>query len=441
MKEKRLQFRKKFHRITIRYTVLPGICLAAFLCASCNFPSDIVPHSENNGLNASKVNSMESTPLVDYVVPQLYPNILVDVTGYRAEGMKRAAIRGRQLPKSFQLVDADTGETVLIGTLEDVEYSREQEMYSAYADFYEWEQEGNYYLECEYVGRSYTFLLEDGLYDRLLEESCQELMTACREKTVTLMDLNRMLLAYEWYGEVFADADGDEIPDVLEAVADWINDTGEDPIPEGSEAAYAAVLTKFSFLYQKYDRNFATDCLKQASVVFEQRQNNMQQDAECFHALTELYRATGLVTYRNQIEEYMTYFESHNSFTENDSYLYGAMTYINTRQKVNVELCEIFINAIMERGESISGVYREMIHPVTAHNNGAQDLLHHASELACANYVMNNYQYNHIMEEFLHYLRGRNAQSVDFYAVETGEKSEYLIMLAQLVAVQDNLGK
>lgn len=437
MRKNRLQSTKQFHRIAIRYTVLPGICLAAFLCAGCNVPQVTSPLQES-GQNASKVTSMESTPIVDYVVPQLYPNILVDLAGYRTEGLKRAAVKGRQLPEMFRLVDADTGSVVYVGALEDVEYSPEQGMYSAYADFHEWNQSGSYYLECEYVGRSYTFALESGLYDSLLEENCRELMTACREQTVTFTDLNRMLLAYEWYGEVFADEDTDEIPDVLESVADWVGDTAEQPIPEGEEASYAAVLAKFSYLYQKYDRDFATECLKRASVVFDQSQSKLQQDADAFHALTELYRATGLYTYKNQIEEYKTYFENHSGFTESDGYLYGAMTYINTRQKVDVELCKIFIDTVMEQGEAVGGVYPEMIHPVTAHNNGPQDLLKHVSELACANYVMNNYQYNQIMEEFLHYLRGRNAQSVDFYVAEPEKKSEYLLMFAQLAAVQDN---
>lgn len=414
--------------------MLPGICLAAFLCAGCSFPQMKASWPEKGSLNTS----MESTPIVDYAVPQLFPNILVDVAGYRTEGLKRATVKGRQLPETFQLVDAGTGDVVYTGVLEDVEYSSEQGMYSAYADFSEWNQDGTYYLECEFVGRSYTFSLEQGLYDKLLGETCRELMTACREQTVTFTDLNRMLLAYEWYGEVFADEDQDEIPDMLEAVADWIEATGEQPVPEGEEASYAAVLAKFSYLYQKYDRGFATDCLKRASVVFDQSHNKIQQDAETFHALTELYRATGLYTYKNQIEEYKTYFESHSGFMEGSGYLYGAMTYINTRQKVDVELCKIFTDTLMGQGEAISGVYLEMIHPVTAHNNGTQDLLNHVSELACANYVMNNYQYNQIMEEFLHYLRGRNAQSVDFYTLETEKKTEYLVILAQLVAVQDN---
>ncbi len=430
---------EKFHNIIIRRIVLPGLCLAAFLCAGCNFSSSGMPDSEGG-----RINSMESTPVVDYVVPRLVPNVLVDAAGYRLGGYKRAAVKGKRLPRTFNLVDAHSGEIVFTGVLERGEYNAEQDLYSAYADFHEWEREGSYYLECEYVGRSYTFVLEEGLYDKLFAEACQELITACTEQRVALEDINRILLAYEWYGDVFADDNGDTIPDTLEAVADWIEATGEQPVAEGQEASYAAVLARFSYLYQKYDRQFATECLKRASVVFDQTQSTMQEDAESFHALTELYRATGLYTYRSRIEAYRTYFENHTGFDEADGYLYGAMTYINTRQPVDRELCKIFMDSIMEQGETISELYGEMIHPVTAHNNGAKDLLRHAWELACANYVMNNYQYNHVMEEFLHYLRGRNALPVDFYAGETEEKasiSEYLLLLTQLVAVQENLNE
>lgn len=428
MKNNMSRSKIKFHRAGIRYTVLPVICLAAFLCAGCN-----IPIANDQGAAGT---FMESTPVIDYTVPQLFPNVLVDMTGYRVEGTKRAVVKGHKLPESFQLVDTQTKEVVYTAALESVEYDQEQELYSAYADFNEWNQAGSYYLECEYVGRSYIFSLEEGLYERLLGEICQELIAECQSGEASIADVNRMLLAYEWYGEAFLDGNGDKIPDILEAVADWIEATGEQGADSGQEASYAALLAKFSFLYQNYDRQYATECLRRASVVLEQTRGGMQKDAEFFYALTELYRATGLTTYTDQIAEYKTYFESHSNYTEEDGYLYGIMTYMNTRQTVDVELCDMLMESVMEQGEAIGGLYQEMLHPVTARNNGTQDLLRHALELACANYVMNNYQYNFVMEEFLHYLGGRNLQSVDFYDMEPEYRSQYLILLAQLVVVQ-----
>lgn len=413
--------------------MLPVICLAAFLCAGCS-----VPIVNNLGMGGEVAGGafMESTPVIDYTVPQLFPNVLVDMTGYRVAGTKQAVVKGHKLPETFHLVDEQTKEVVYTAALESVEYDEEQELYSAYADFNEWNQAGSYYLECEYVGRSYVFSLEEGLYERLLGEICQELIAECQSGEASIADVNRMLLAYEWYGEAFPDGNGDKIPDILEAVADWIEVTGEQGADSGQEASYAALLAKFSFLYQNYDRQYATECLRRASVVLEQTRSGMQKDAEFFYALTELYRATGLTTYMDQIAEYRTYFESHSNYTEEDGYLYGIMTYMNTRQTVDVELCDMLMESVMEQGEAIGGLYQEMLHPVTARNNGTQDLLRHALELACANYVMNNYQYNFVMEEFLHYLGGRNLQSVDFYDLEPEYRSQYLILLAQLVVVQ-----
>ncbi len=443
LKRQRIQF----HNKRTSYKVLPVFFLAHFLCACCTGATGTSAQLADGMVEQEKVVSMENTAIVDYVVPQLYPNIMVDATGYRVEGLKRAAVKGERLPVTFSLVEVQTGEVVYTGVLEDLQYNPEQGLYSAYADFGEWKQAGTYYLQCDYVGCSYDFTLESGLYERRFQELCQELSVGCREQAVTVEDVKRMLLAYEWYETIFPDEDANEIPDIMEAVADWIelteatNLANQQSAPAGQEASYAAVLAKFSYLYQKYDKQFATDCLKRASVIFDQTQGQMPKDAECFHALTELYRATGIYTYGNQIAEYKTYFESHTGFAEESGYLYGAMTYISTRQKVDMELCTIFMDALMTQGEAISGVYKEMIHPVTARNNGAPDLLAHAERLACANYVMNNYQYNYVMEELLHYLRGRNTQSVDFYVANMGEKTEYFIVLTQLVAVKDNLGE
>ena len=123
-------------------------------------------------------------------------------------------------------------------------------------------------------------------------------------------------------------------------------------------------------------------------------------------------------------------------FLEEISYLYGAMTYMATRQTVDVQLCNTFMDTLMNRGEEISKNYTKMIHPLTGKNNGADDLLKRVRELFCCNYILNNYQYTGIMEEFLHYLMGENVESICFYP-EEGEKSGYLFLLAQLTTTAE----
>lgn len=389
---------------------------------------------EDSDSSCLAVEGMESTPVVDYSVPRALPNVLVDVRGYTAECEKRAAVKGHELPESFRLIDAETGEEVYNGRLEKITYNEELELYTGFACFDDYTTEGTYYLECDMVGQSYRFGIEDSMYTELFREVYDLRMEACQDHTLTIPDAMSLLVTYEWYSEVFPDENGDDTPDVLRALQSWISfmeDSGPDA---GDEALYAAFLAKFSYNYQKFDSVYATDCLRRASTVFGQVQTTLSRDADAFFALTELYRATGLYTYRNQIIDYKSFFENNGSYLEETSYLCGTMTYMSTRQKVDVELCALFMNNLTNRGEEISNRYEDMIHPVAARNNGADDLLKSAVELSCANYVLNSYQYTQITEEFLHYLMGQNAESVCFYP-EEGDRSSYMLLFAQLAKI------
>lgn len=377
------------------------------------------------------VEGMESTPVVDYSVPHALPNILVDARGYMAECEKRAAVKGHELPETFRLIDAETREEVFSGQLEKITYNEELGLYTGIACFDEYITEGTYYLECDMVGQSYRFGIKDSMYAELFREIYDIRMEDCDDRSLTISDAMALLVAYEWYSEVFPDDNGDQIPDVLESLQSWISFMEESEPEAGDAALYAAFLAKFSYNYQKFDQAYATDCLRRASTVYGQLQTALNRDADVFFALAELYRATGLHTYRNQISDYKSFFENNGSYLEENSYLYGTMTYMSTRQRVDVELCALFMNTLTNRGEEISKRYEDMIHPVAARNNGADDLLKSAVELSCANYVLNSYQYTQITEEFLHYLMGQNAESVCFYP-GTGDQSSYMLLFAQL---------
>jgi len=400
------------------------------LLSACGIQAE----QENNGNLYLAVEGMESTPVVDYSVPRTLPNVLVDIRGYMAESEKRAAVKGHELPETFRLIDAVTEEEVYSGQLEKITYNEELGLYTGLACFDEYITEGTYYLECDMVGQSYRFDIQDSMYAELFQETYDIRMADCRNHSLTISDAMSLLVAYEWYSDVFPDENGDQVPDVLKSLQSWISfmeDSGPDT---GDEALYAAFLAKFSYNYQKFDQTYATDCMRRASTVFGQVQTTPGKDADAFFALTELYRATGLYTYRSQISDYKSFFENNGSYLEETSYLYGTMTYMSTRQKVDVELCALFMNNLTDRGEEISKRYEDMIHPVAARNNGADDLLKSAVELSCANYVLNSYQYTQITEEFLHYLMGQNAESVCFYP-EEGDRSSYMLLFAQLAKI------
>ncbi len=411
--------------------VLLLLSLAVCVLAGCD---EVQEEPENVIENPyAGVVSMEKTPVVDYVVPEQQPNILVDQRGFFLSDEKVAAVKGKSLPEEFRVIDALTGLTVYRGAVEDIVCHEEMELYSGRVDFSAVEAEGTYYLECDIIGRSDSFGIHEQIYIGLFDEIYGQMVEKCQQRSLTLPEAAALLEAYEWYSDIFPDEDRDEIPDVLRELRGWVAYMEENGTEEEEKAMYAALLAKFSYLYQKFDRQYATDCLKRASTVFGQIQPALSRDADIFWALTELYRATGRYTYRKQIVDHKSFFENSSNYLEDRSYLYAAMTYISTRQRVDVELCEDFMNNLMQNAEETSVCYAEMIDPVAAKNNGSAHLLKYAVELSCANYIMNNYQYTGIMEEFLHYLMGQNFDSVCFYD-EGEDRGEYFLLFAQLAA-------
>ena len=420
--------KKQKQRRIIAYLLF--VCMLTTVFSGCG---ETVETVEKISQPYAAIVSMEDTPIVDYAVPELTPNILINRCGYLSEGEKVAAMKGTHPLTAYRLIDAATENTVYHAKLEDVIYNENTGVYVGYADFSQYDTVGSYYLEADYIGRSYTFTIEEGLYDRLFDELYAELMADCNDRKVSVLENITLLMAYEWYPHLFKDEDQNEVPDLFAVLKLWISRKLEEKEMEG-DVLFAAFLAKYSYLYQKFDKAYATDCLRQSSAIYEKSQKNISKDAQSFLALTELYRATGTQLYRRQILEYKDYFESSSSFFEEQEYLYGAMTYVATRQKVDIELCECFMSRLMDRGEEIAALYESMVHATEAKNNGCDDLLKRASQLSCANYVLNNYKYNRIMEELADYLMGRNVKSVCFYPDE-GTRIGYICLLAQLAAV------
>ena len=191
---------------------------------------------------------MENTPVINYTVPTLTPNVLVDQQGYAAVGEKQAVVKGRQPVETFRLVDRETGETVYEGTVKQTDYNGELSLYIGTADFTDYTGEGEFYLECDNVGRSLTFSLKEDHYQELLEALCTDVHDRCQDRSITEDEIITLLEACEWYPQVLADDNGNDIPDLLESIADWLEKTANDTEkPEPENMCYVAVMAKFSF--------------------------------------------------------------------------------------------------------------------------------------------------------------------------------------------------
>lgn len=260
--------------------------------------------------------------------------------------------------------------------------------------------------------------------------------------------VNSLLLAYELYPDAFGDAmgipeSGNGIPDLLDEVKyeiDWLfkmqdeksgavyasvssvdNKTAGyilyiDGITMDATIHFAASMAKFSYLYQSYDHEFATRCLKAADRAYryaEQYLADISQE-QYFHAAAELYRATGAYQYHNVVKAYLEL--NSEPDLENDFAFWGCVTYLSTKQKVDMNLCNTMIQNLMRKVEVISYASKTSRFLVrTDEKQGSHaGLLRDMTRLAVVDHIITNHEYATVLENHLHYMLGRNLQSISY---------------------------
>lgn len=274
----------------------------------------------------------------------------------------------------------------------------------------------------------------DGIGSRDVNRGCQA--------------INSLLLSYELYPQSFGDdmgipESGNGIPDLLDEVkyeADWLlkmQDTKSgavyasvssvdnktagyilyiDGITMEATIHFAAALARFSYLYQSYDLEFATLCLKAADRAYRyarQYPADVSQE-QFFHAAAELYRATGSYQYRNAAHAYLA--ENPAPDLENDFAFWGCVTYLSTKQKVDMKLCSAVISNLMRKVETISYASKgsKILALAGEEQGGHAGLLRGMTRLAVVDHIITNHEYMTVLENHLHYLLGRNLQSISY---------------------------
>ena len=233
------------------------------------------------------------------------------------------------------------------------------------------------------------------------------------------------LQSYEWYAGLSGTDEVSETdvvsgaPDELVCVRDWISGRDYEGSVGTEAVMYSTILAKFSFLYKSYDSSLATECLQKASAIYSQSGNVVKSDSAAFRALAELYRASGESAYEAELVNYKDFFSSGDVHPD-EGYMYGAMTYIVTRQAVDKELCDMLVDSILADAQSINNRKREITDPMYSQTGGSGEMIGYIRTLMCANYILKGYEYDRTMQMMLHYLSGLNVES----SVYTSEENE-----------------
>lgn len=407
-----------------------------------------------DGASGQDIFKLLPEPQLDYQVPEQYPGIWVSLGGYDSKGSKEVYFCGRSLPETFRVMDTATGQCVYTGRLEEASYDADTGEYNSYGDFSDFVDVGEYYIDCDIIGRSYSFVLQEGrLQEQFrqamarLQQQSQELPPGTEAVQSMLQQIIWVLFSYELYPDVYEDGDGNQIPDVLEYMTEAVRViVGRQESAEPDELTYelAAALAKYSHSYQKYDSVYATDIIQLAAGLWQQAEKaragreEMTGEQARLMAAAELYRATGQQKYAAVLEVSeggILQKAQEGAFGRYD-YL-AAVTYIATKQRVDVELCNRLIRLVMNRAEQIAaGIPRLAYREVDQGKNAIDDMMWDMALLSVVDYVITNYEYGHIIESQYYFLWGCNAKSYCFWEQDISQSPAwtacYLMMLSEM---------
>lgn len=418
------------------------------------------------------------------------PNIQVDRLGYLPGSSKTAVFQGQELPDRFQVIEKDSGECVYEGDIR-IREDAADGVLTGYGNFTELEKEGSYYIRCERIGCSYYFDIKKEVYletareyGKIIEEMQD---TEEVQETVDICEvITYLLAAYEMYPELFteiwssgknggetSEADGEGFfrmirkktdllltmqdektggiyRDIIYADGSHMNmdealltapengQTEEREISGEATAAFAGTMAKYGYLYQEYDWEYANICLKAAAKAWRYLDRAEQKSgvsenvtaAGRIYAASELYRASNERLYHNYILQNQELLLE----KKEDFYLLmGKVTYLSTRRAVDHELCVGIMSGLMEEAEEIISDKSAGLFLIQGRETDA--IMWDMTVLALTNYAIMNHEYATVIENYLHYLLGRNEDGALLAEnPESGEAAKMLLMLSLVEA-------
>lgn len=254
-----------------------------------------------------------------------------------------------------------------------------------------------------------------------------------------------LMLGLEFYPKAFGDdmgtkKSGNNIPDILDEImyeAEWLMKM-QNPETGGvytsvslqkvdlseeyrlvimgettrATAYFCATMAKLSYIVKKYDSKFSVKCIEAANLSWKCLEANagLVDKTQMFRAAVEMYRATGYKVYKNLIEDYLK--ANADKDYEERIALDGAITYMSSTRSTNKDYCTKLMEHYMSRTEDKSNSAKASRYLVESGDREENVLLRNMVELAVVNYIISNQEYTTIEENYIHYLCGRNPESV-----------------------------
>lgn len=373
------------------------------------------------------------------------PRVFVDADGYGTDEKKLVFFWGDEKSGTFQVVSADTRETVYTGTMRASVSENDTGVYLQKGDFSSLTEPGNYYIEASHIGRSYSFRIGESPF----EDLCDTLLTAMEEEAEQTAGvflyrsqaLSWMLRYQEYYGETEGSLNPGTMPELLvcarelgERLAeDWEEKNAADTstssqtgLTDEEIAYYCGAMAQLYEALKEYDAREANIFLREATGAYEALYKRRGADFDetlLFYDAAVLYKATGQTKYHSLIKTYLkndsqrTFFEedaAEEELLSDEAYVYGAVAYMSTLYKVDTALCDSLMENLKDGAERIVADCEANDYFSVSTDRRNRVLSDRLYLVAIIEHVVVSKEYVEILQSGIHYINGCNESGAGF---------------------------
>lgn len=359
--------------------------------------------------------------------------ILIDQNGYCPGDEKTVYFLGDEETGIFYVIDADTKEEVYKGAMIDTGYQSESGEAVLKGNFTAVDKEGTYYIEAPYVGRSYTFLVDETHLDKLCRKLTEAGWKQIKEQQTDFLyrvqGLSWMMRYWEYYGEKPSEIVVGETPDFVQeliAVTDLVILAEPQEMTDEEMAFYCASMAQMYEILKPYDVRAASQYLKKAEDTYRLLEGRRYEEGFdqiwLFYDGAILYKATGYTRYSVAVKNYLNTGSGRPFFEEADkeklladeAYVHGAIAYLNTTYRVDINLCSVLMDELKAKAESVADERNTSGFLGGAYMQDNRLAVNQLYVVAMIEHVVVSKEYVTILEEGFHYINGCNEEGKSY---------------------------
>lgn len=409
-------------------------CIGLILCLCFQGCSK---EQENKKVEESQVEQNETVQDGEQNVSDqsmtVHVKVLVDNEGYLLNRDKEVVFIGEDIPDSFRIIDCTSKQIVYRGRISEMEKDDKTGESIKHGLFSDFNTPGTYYVEADFIGRSYPFEIGEDVEKNLFYNTLQNSLFEKKENIDVYEESLALMIqgmSLQYYTDLY-DNDEKEHPDVLKEMNHKVQELLLLQKEDGSLTlesedtrtitAYLGSMALNAKIIENMDKDLASQ-YKQAAIKSYQclKRTKETTDSELFFAESALLMLTGEGQYLKKTTDYL----SKEPFDMKEDILYqmGAIYYVSSEAKTDTKICAGIMKSLMEIAEQDAQYIKN--DPFRASDN-VESIFSGMFVVSFCNYVVPSDEYIRILENDIHFLAGRNMQA-NRYIGEDGKIEDYI---------------